>query len=138
MNALNAIKQHGLAGSDFEHELKCILGYWSDTVFDHANVRFHPSIDHTNAPDPNAVSGSVMYARILWAFSAGYRHTGIPQYLQLADIAFQYIQQHLIDPQYGGVYWSVHPDGSPADSRKQIYAIAFTIYGLAEYHKVNN
>ncbi len=137
MNARNAVRLHGLEGSEFEHELKRILGYWANTVFDKANVRFYPKVDHTDTPHPYAVSGSVMYARILWAFSAGYGHTGTPRYLQLAAIAFQYIRQHLVDPQYGGVYWSVQPDGSPADSRKQLYAIAFTIYGLAEYHKVN-
>ena len=138
MNVLSTVMPHGLESSEFASELKRILDYWADTVFDPAGVRFYPKLDHADTPDRAAVSGSVMYARILWAFSAGYRHTGTPQYLELADIAFRYIQQHLLDPQYGGVYWSAHADGSPADSRKQVYAIAFTIYGLAEYHKVNS
>src|SRR3546814_764514 len=79
-----------------------------------------------------------MYARILWAFSAGYCHTATPRYLQLANIAFRYIQRHMVDTEHGGIYWSVYPDGTPADGRKQIYAMAFAIYGLAEYHKANN
>lgn len=138
MNALSNIAAPGLKAIEFESELERILDYWSDTVFDHANARFYPKVDHADIPDHTAASGSVMYARILWAFSAGYRHTGIPRYLELANIAFRYIQQHMVDTEYGGVYWSVHPDGNPADSRKQIYAIAFAIYGLAEYYKVNN
>src|SRR5690606_3322907 len=124
MNALDNITVPGLKAIEFEAELERILGYWGDTVFDHANNRFYPKVDHADHPDRTAVSGSVMYARILWAFSAGYRHTGTPRYLELADIAFQYIQQYLIDAEYGGVYWSVRPDGRPADSRKQIYAMA--------------
>ena len=39
------------------------------------------------------------------------------------------------DPEYGGTYWSLNPDGSPLDTKKQIYAIAFTIYGLAELNR---
>ncbi len=138
MNILNTAKPHGWKVSEFECELKRILDYWASTAFDSANARFYPKVDHTDTPYPLAVSGSVMYARILWAFSAGYRHTRTPRYLELADAAYQYIQRHFIDPEYGGVYWSVYPDGSPADSRKQIYGMAFTIYGLAAYYKVNN
>lgn len=121
----------------FESALKNILDYWSEVVFDDANVRFYPKVDHTDKPHPHIDSGSVMYARILWAFSAGYRRTHTYRYLEMANAAYRYIQQHFIDPEYGGVYWSVRPDGGAADSRKQIYAIAFTIYGLAEYHKIH-
>ena len=38
-----------------------------------------------------------------------------------------------IDREYGGVFWAVNPDGTPSADKKQFYAIAFTIYGLAEY-----
>ncbi|MBQ2068325.1 MAG: AGE family epimerase/isomerase, partial [Paludibacteraceae bacterium] len=33
------------------------------------------------------------------------------------------------------VYWSLNADGSPLDTKKQTYAIAFAIYGLAEYYR---
>lgn len=138
MNALSNTAIPHLETVEFETELERILGYWSDKVFDHANARFYPRVDHAGNPDCTAVTGAVMYARILWAFSSGYHHTGTLRYLELADIAFRYIRQNLIDAKYGGVYWSLRPDGRPADSRKQIYAMAFTIYGLAAYYKVNN
>ena len=38
-----------------------------------------------------------------------------------------------IDPGHGGVYWSLNADGSPLDTKKQIYALGFAIYGLSEY-----
>ena len=138
MNALNNTATPGWKASEFEAELNNILSYWSSTVFDEANGRFYPKVDHNDTPDRSAVAGAVMYARILWAFSAGYRHTGTPRYLKRADVAFQYIQQHFMDAEYGGIYWSVHPDGHPADTRKQMYALAFAIYGLAEYYKTTN
>lgn len=137
MNATTSKTPLELKRSMFDAELDRILAYWADTAYDEAGACFYPKVDHTNRPDRSAVSGSVMYARILWAFSAGYRKTANRRYLNRADAAFQYIRRHFIDPEHGSVYWSVHPDGSPADTRKQIYAIAFTIYGLAEYHAIN-
>ena len=138
MNVLSNATLHNLKSIEFESELKRILDYWSDVVFDDTSLRFYPKVDHTDKPHPNSTAGSVMYARILWAFSAGYHHTRTHRYLEMANIAYQYIRQHFIDPEYGGVYWSVYPDGGAADNRKQIYALAFTIYGLAEYYKIQD
>lgn len=42
---------------------------------------------------------------------------------------------HFYDHEYGGVFWSVCEDGSPLDTKKQIYALGFAIYGLSEYHR---
>jgi mannobiose 2-epimerase len=33
-------------------------------------------------------------------------------------------------------YWSLNADGTPKDTKNQIYAIAFVIYGLAEFYKI--
>jgi len=59
---------------------------------------------------------------------------GIPEYLETARLAYDYILQHFLDETYGGVYWELHPDGRVRSPRKQIYAIAFTLYALVEYH----
>ena len=37
----------------------------------------------------------------------------------------------------GGVFWSLNPDASVAADRKQVYAQAFAIYGLAEWHNAS-
>ena len=39
------------------------------------------------------------------------------------------------DTCYGGIYWSLDACGKPLDTKKQIYAIAFAIYGLSELHR---
>ena len=36
----------------------------------------------------------------------------------------------------GGVYWSVDAKGTILQGRKQIYALAFAVYGLSEYYAV--
>ena len=56
----------------------------------------------------------------------------------MASRAYYYIVDHFIDRKYGGVYWSVDNNGSPLETRKQIYGLAFCIYGLAEYYKASD
>ena len=56
--------------------------------------------------------------------------------LAIATCAKDYIIQHFIDREYGGVYWSLTADGKPLDTKKQSYAIGFMIYGLSEYARV--
>ena len=46
-----------------------------------------------------------------------------------------FVIKNFYDAELGGTYWSLNPDGSPLDTKKQIYAIAFTIYGLAELNR---
>jgi mannobiose 2-epimerase len=77
----------------------------------------------------NADKGAILNARILWAFSAAYRVMQRQEYLVAAERAKRYFIEHFVDPQYGGVYWSVDCNGDPRDTKKQIYAIGFAIYG---------
>ncbi len=43
----------------------------------------------------------------------------------MATRALEYILHHFIDPEYGGVYWSVDEKGEMLDGKKQIYGQAF-------------
>ena len=81
----------------------------------------------------DAEKGAILNARILWAFSAAYRVLGDKTYLEAASRAKHYIIDHFIDPEYGGVYWSLDCNGKPLDTKKQFYAIGFAIYGMSEY-----
>jgi mannobiose 2-epimerase len=81
----------------------------------------------------DAPRSAVLYGRILWTFSCAYRLFEDPAYLEMAQRAYDYIGNHLFDPEYGGVYWSVDKRGQALDNRKHSYAQAFTIYGLTEY-----
>ena len=72
--------------------------------------------------------------RILWTFSAAYPFTQNKEHLQIAQRAFYYLLTHFIDAEYGGVYWSVDYKGSRLETRKQIYGLAFVLYGMSEYY----
>lgn len=121
----------------FRKELDSILNYWITYTIDHKNGGFYGKIDHENKVYPEAPKGSVLNARILWSFSAAYNQNPKQEYLDVAKRSFDYIRNYLVDPIYGGVYWTVDFKGNPLDTKKQIYALAFTIYGLAEYYRAS-
>lgn len=116
-------------------ELSGILQYWMSHTVDEIRGGFIGRIDNDNKVHPDAPKGSVLNARILWSFSAAYRTTNNKTYLKMADRAYRYIRDHFIDTQYGGVFWSVDYKGNPLDTKKQIYALAFTLYACSEYYQ---
>lgn len=119
--------------AELRQEHKDILAYWQRHAPDPVNGGFYGRVDYQNRPDPDADKGIVLNSRILWTFSAALIHTQHDDYRPIADQAFQYIRQHFVDPQYGGVYWSVTAKGQPKQPIKQLYGQAFTLYGLSEY-----
>lgn len=118
---------------ELNQELDNILGFWKNFTIDEVNGGFVGKIDHNNHIDEIAPKGSVLNARILWTFSASYNLKKDPGCLLLADRAFAYIKDHFIDQEFGGVYWMLDAKGKPLDTKKQVYAVAFTIYALSEY-----
>lgn len=109
-----------------------ILPYWINKVQDPAGG-FYGRVDGHDLVHPDAARGAVLNARILWAFAAAYRVLRKAEYLAAAEHAYDYVTRHFIDPDYGGVYWSVDSRGQILDAKKQTYAIGFMIYGLSEY-----
>lgn len=115
-----------------------ILPFWATRMVDNERGGFYGRIDGHNILHPDAPKGAVLNARILWAFSAASRVLHSTPYRLLAYRAYDYFMHHFIDRESGGVYWSIHADGTPLDTRKQTFAIAYAIYGLAEYVRLTN
>ena len=109
-----------------------ILSFWLNKMQDDEYGGFYGRRDGHDQLHPEAEKGAVLNARILWSFASAYRVLGNPAYLKAALRAKQYILQHFIDKEQGGVFWSVDYQGRPLDRKKQSYAIGFTIYGMAE------
>ena len=122
---------------EMDEELAAILGYWMEQTPDPAQGGFYGQIDGENIVHPQAPKGAVLNSRILWTFSAAYTQTRKSQYLHLAQRAYEYLTAHFIDREYGGVFWSVDHNGAPLNGRKQIYGLAFCIYGLSEYYLIS-
>jgi len=112
-----------------------ILPFWVNKMVDHQHGGFYGEIDGCDRLVPEASKGAILNARILWAFSASYRVLRKESYLEMAIRAKDYIIAHFFDTTYGGIFWELNADGSPRDTKKQIYAIGFAIYGLSEYYR---
>lgn len=109
-----------------------ILSFWLK-MQDEENGGFYGQMTGEGTLVKNANKGGILNARILWAFSAAYRATHRPEYLTAATRAKDYILKYFIDKEFGGTYWELDCKGNPLDTKKQFYAIGFTIYGLSEY-----
>lgn len=123
--------------NEIEKELHRILNYWERHTVDQEYGGFVGLRNHNDVNVPYMPKGSVLNSRILWTFSAAYAYTKNPAHKNLAARAYQYIKTYFFDDEYGGVYWSVNFKGLPLDTKKQTYALSFTIYGLSEYYKIS-
>lgn len=123
---------------ELQEELQSMLQFWLLYTVDETNGGFYGLVSNDNVPAIEAPKGLVLNSRILWAFSAAAIHEYNHQYKEAANRAFKYIQQYFIDLTHGGAYWSVDAAGNPLDTKKQVYGIAFCIYGLSEYVKLTH
>lgn len=116
-------------------ELASILSYWTNNTVDHEYGGFIGEIASNNKPTPNASKGAVLNTRILWAFSAAYRFDSKPEYKEMAQRAYDYIIKYFWDKENGGVFWEIDSKGNPVNTRKQIYAQGFALYGFSEFYR---
>lgn len=110
-----------------------ILPFWMNKMEDNEEGGFYGQITGEDELKPEASKGAILNARILWTFSSAYRLLKKPEYLETATRAKRYLIDRFYDPQYDGIYWELDYKGNPLDTKKQIYAIGFAIYGLSEY-----
>lgn len=112
-----------------------ILPYWMNQMIDRTHGGFYGRITGEETVMPHSEKGAILNARILWTFSSAYRLLKKEEYLTAATRAKRYLIDHFYDSHYGGIYWSLNEKGEPLNTKKQIYAIGFAIYGLSEYHR---
>lgn len=113
-----------------------ILPYWLNNAQDVHQGGFLGRITSDNIMIHDAPKGAVLNTRILWTFAAAHRLLHDAKYLDAARRAYFYLDRHFRDKNFGGIYWMLKADGSPLDTKKQIYAQAFAIYALSEYHRI--
>ncbi len=122
--------------AQFRRELtENILPFWMRHTIDRENGGFFGTVDCDLNVDRQAPRASVINARILWTFSAAARVLEDPTYRRTADWAYRYVIDRFWDQEFGGIYWMLDFEGRPISDRKQIYAQAFALYGLAEYFR---
>ena len=111
-----------------------ILPYWLGLKDPRGGFYGEVSADGTVQYD--APRGVILNARLIWSFASAYAALHRTEYLVAAVHARDYFLEHFCDHKYGGVYWSVSAQGERLDTKKQLYAQGFAIYGLSELYKM--
>jgi mannobiose 2-epimerase len=144
MNAVSLPSHLSGLQSEFRRELIAIADWWLANSIDHEFGGFYGEVSADNVPVKNASKGIILNARILWFFSAaalelgGLTDTKGNEYLQAAKRAYDYLMNHFFDAEHGGVYWELDARGNPLNTKKQVYAQAFTIYALSVYYQLTH
>ena len=124
---------HTLCGEVRECLTQNILSFWLGYMLDTKRGGWYGRMTGKGLIEEDAPRGAILYARLLWTFSAAYRVLDDSAYLDAARLTKDYILAHFIDKENGGVFWSITADGQPLDTKKQFYAQGFMLYGFSEY-----
>ena len=111
-----------------------ILPFWVRHAFDPATGYLTGVLTNDLRRIDDVPRHVVICGRLLWTYGAAVRYEPRPEWLETGRRAFALLTGPFWDAQHGGVYWSLDHDGRVLSDRKQIYAQAFAIYGLAEWH----
>lgn len=115
------------------HLLEEILPRWLEAAVC-PNGFFHPSLDREWRRTGPAEATVVSQSRLLYNFSAGWRHTEDEDYWNAVSAGATFLIEHFHepDPDYAAWFFAVGPDGAVVDDRKDAYGQAFLIFGLAQ------
>lgn len=116
-----------------EHLRTKLLPFW-EKLKDEKNGGFYGYMDFDLKVDEKAAKGCILNSRILWFFANAAMVLNDPSLLTYADHAYRFMTEHCLDKEYGGIYWSMNYDGTPADTTKHTYNQAFAVYALASYY----
>jgi mannobiose 2-epimerase len=136
MTAASFPLRSALLQQEFRQELIAIADWWATHTVDHEQGGFYGEIDAHNQPVKDASKGIILNARILWFFSEVAQEVDNPVYRSCATRAYDYVMANFFDSEQGGVYWELDAAAVPINTKKQVYAQAFTIYALCAYFQL--
>lgn len=116
-------------------EKEKILNFWLNNSIDKNHGGFYGEVSAANQAQPEADKALILNSRILWSFANAYREDKNPDYLKMADRAYDYLIENFEDKKYSGFYWLLDYNGEVKENKKQIYGQAFCIYAFSEYYR---
>ena len=132
-----------------EHLLGRIIPFWRG-LRDDVNGGWYGYMSYGLETDRDAVKGCILNSRITWFFANAYlcckngliaageceKHGYTSEdILAEARHGYEFLKEHCLDRTNGGIYWSLHADGTPEDTTKHTYNQAFCIYALSSYYE---
>ena len=119
-----------------EHLTDCIIPFWKKLRDDEFGG-YYGWVGYDLVTDKRAEKGCILNSRITWFFSNAYMLLGDESLLDEARHGYEFLKNHCIDKENGGVYWSLSYDGKPLDTTKHTYNQAFSIYALSAYYEAS-
>jgi len=117
-----------------------ILPYWYDTGIDREHGGYLLSDDAAKKASPATEKQLVTQTRMIWGFSHAHLK-GLSDakhdYLKAAEQGYHFLQEHFLDKENGGYFWTTDLTGKPLDQRKLVYGESFAMYGLVEYYRAS-
>lgn len=117
-------------------ELERIAAFWMK-LHDPVHGGYYGYMSYGLELDRQAPKGCILNSRILWFFSEAAMLTGREELRREADHAYDFLMEHCIDREYGGIYWSMTWDGKSLDTTKHTYNQGFAIYALSAYYRLS-
>jgi len=111
-----------------------LLQFWLENSIDKENGGFYGEAD-SELVNKKADKSLILNSRILWSFANAYREDRDPEYLEMAERAYDYLIKNFEDQKFGGFYWLLNYKGEVKQAKKQIYGQAFCIYAFSEYYR---
>ena len=126
-----------------------IIPFWRK-LRDEEYGGYYGWLSYDLALDKKAEKGCILNSRITWFFANAYtaykkglftdaecKAAGFfgSDLLAEAKHGYQFLKEHCLDRECGGIYWSLNYDGTPLDTTKHTYNQAFAIYALSAYYE---
>lgn len=130
-----------MAGEAAAHLEQTIIPFWKK-LRDDEYGGYYGWFSYNLELDKKAVKGCILNSRITWFFSNAYtvlKNAGKVEesLLSEAQHGYEFLKEHCIDKENGGIFWSLKYDGTPEDTTKHTYNQAFCIYALSSYFEAS-
>ena len=118
------------------HLKDSIIPFWKN-LRDDTYGGYYGYMGYDLKVDEKAVKGCILNSRITWFFANAYTLLKDESLLAEAKHGYEFLRDHCIDREHGGIFWSLNYDGTPEDTTKHTYNQAFCIYALSSYYEAS-
>lgn len=120
-----------------QHFHQVIVPLWLTTGWNAELALPYEALNPQGQPLPPQRYRAMACARQLYVFSQLMGDARHPYAAERAAALFRSLNKHFLDTEYGGWIYSINPQGSPLDSRKDLYTHAFILFACAHYWRVS-
>jgi mannose/cellobiose epimerase-like protein (N-acyl-D-glucosamine 2-epimerase family) len=115
------------------------LPLWASSGFDRENRCFHERLEYSGVPVRDSPRRLMVQTRQIVVYARASLFNWYSSDRQQIAWAFDSVcERYRTSDQDIGWTFSVHPDGSPADNTRDLYAHAFVLYMLAWMHRLTS